>query len=153
MTGSVYQLINGIFLLMTFLGCRLVWGTYQSVRVYQDVWNSLFHTPAAAGKSAIPIHEGVMRFAGEEYVPVWLAFTYLGSNIILNTLNFYWFGKMIEALRKRFTPPKDVKEKPIATKNIESNGSVRIGVDQTEVRRRRVVEVDAEDEYEPAALT
>jgi hypothetical protein len=172
MTGSVYQLINGIFLLMTFLGCRLVWGTYQSVRVYQDVWNSLFHTPAtaaihydmmnttssaaleaAAGKSAIPIHEGIMRFAGEEYVPVWLTFTYLGSNIILNTLNFYWFGKMIEALRKRFTPPKDVKEKPIATKNIESNGSVRVGVDQTEVRRRRVVEADAEDEYEPAALT
>jgi len=153
MTGSVYQLINGIFLLMTFLGCRLVWGTYQSVRVYQDVWNSLFHTPAAAGKSAIPIHEGIMRFAGEEYVPVWLAFTYLGSNIILNTLNFYWFGKMIEALRKRFTPPKDVKEKPIATKSIESNGSVRVDVDQTEVRRRRVVEVDAEDEYEPAALT
>ena len=153
MTGSVYQLINGIFLLMTFLGCRLVWGTYQTVRVYQDVWNSLFHTPAAAGKSAIPIHEGIMRFAGEEYVPVWLAFTYLGSNIILNTLNFYWFGKMIEALRKRFTPPKDVKEKPIATKSIESNGSVRVDVDQTEVRRRRVVEVDAEDEYEPAALT
>jgi hypothetical protein len=153
MTGSVYQLINGVFLLMTFLGCRLVWGTYQSVRVYQDVWNSLFHTPAAAGKSAIPIHEGIMRFAGEEYVPVWLAFTYLGSNIILNTLNFYWFGKMIEALRKRFTPPKDVKEKPIATKSIESNGSVRVDVDQTEVRRRRVVEVDAEDEYEPAALT
>jgi hypothetical protein len=172
MTGSVYQLINGIFLLMTFLGCRLVWGTYQSVRVYQDVWNSLFHTSAtaaihydmmnttssaaleaAARQSAIPIHEGIMRFAGEEYVPVWLAFTYLGSNIILNTLNFYWFGKMIEALRKRFTSPKDVKEKPIATKGIESNGSVRVGVDQTEVRRRRVVEVDVEDEYEPAALT
>ena len=77
-----------------------------------------------------------------------------GSNIVLNTLNFYWFGKMIEALRKRFTPQKDKKkEKPIATKSFESNGSVKIGIDQTEVRRRKVVEVDAEEEYEPATLT
>lgn len=172
MTGSVYQLINGILLLITFLGCRLVWGTYQSVRVYQDVWSSLFHTPAAAaihfdvmnntssaaldaaaGRSAIPIHESVMRFAGEEYIPVWLAFTYLGSNIILNTLNFYWYGKMIEAIRKRFQPPKDVKEKSIARKSVNANGSVKINVDQTEIRRRRAVGVDAEAEYEPAALT
>lgn len=173
MTGSLPQLVNGIFLLITFFCCRLIWGTYQSIRVYQDVWNSLFHTPAparihygvmnstnsavleaAAGKSGVPIHEGIMRFAGEEYVPIWLAFTYLGSNIVLNTLNFYWFGKMIEALRKRFTPQKDKKkDKPIATKSVESNGSVKIGVDQTEVRRRKVVEVDADEEYEPATLT
>jgi hypothetical protein len=173
MTGSLPQFINGIFLISTFFGCRLVWGTYQSVRVYQDVWNSLHHTPAAAGidygvinstssaaldaavgRSAVPIHDGIMRFAGEEDVPFWLAFTYLGSNIILNTLNFYWFGKMIEALRKRFTPQKDKKkEKAIATKSIQSNGAVRIDVDQTEIRRRRVVEVDAEEEDESATLS
>lgn len=172
MTGSLPQFINGIFLTGTFFCCRLVWGTYQSVRVYQDVWNSLHHTPAAAGilydvmnstssaaldaaagRSAMPLHDGIMRFAGEEYVPFWLAFTYLGSNIILNTLNFYWFGKMIEALRKRFTPQKDKKDKAIATKTIQSNGSVRIDVDQTEVRRRRVVEVDADEEDESATLS
>ncbi len=172
MTGSVSQLVNGIVLLITFFCCRLIWGTYQSIRVYQDVWNSLFHTPAAAeihynvmnttssaaldaaaGKSAIPVHGGIMRFAGEEYVPIWLAMTYLSSNLVLNTLNFYWFGKMIEALRKRFTPQKDIKKgKPVATKSVESNGPIKIDVDQTEVRRRNVPGADAEDEYEPASL-
>jgi hypothetical protein len=61
---------------------------------------------------------------------------------------------MIEALRKRFTPQKDKKkEKAIATKSIQSNGAVRIDVDQTEIRRRRVVEVDAEEEDESATLS
>lgn len=142
MTGSRAQLYNGIALLITFFSCRLVWGTYQSIRVYQDVWNALHHAPAT-GKGAVPTADGIMRFAGEEYVPVWLAITYLGSNIVLNTLNFFWFGKMIEAVRKRFTPQKETKkEKAIAMKSTGANGSVKIGVDQTEVRRRRVVEED-----------
>ena len=148
-------------LLFTFFSCRLVWGTYQSVRVYQDVWRALHHQPAAAtihfdalnnatsagldaaaGKSAAPIHDGIMQFAGEEFVPLWLAFTYLGSNVVLNTLNFYWFGKMIDAVRKRFQPPKEQrrKEKAIATKTTGADGKVRIDVDETEVRRRNVVE-------------
>jgi len=161
MTGSKPQLYNGLMLLFTFFCCRLVWGTYQSLRVYQDVWRALHHKPAAAtihfdalnngtsagldaaaGKSAAPIHGGIMQFAGEEYVPLWLAFTYLGSNVVLNTLNFYWFGKMIEAVRKRFQPPKEQrrKEKAIATKTTGADGKVRIDVDETEVRKRIVVE-------------
>ena len=161
MTGSKPQLYNGLMLLFTFFCCRLVWGTYQSVRVYQDVWRALHRRPAAAtihfdalnnttsaaldaatGKSAAPIHDGIMQFAGEEFVPLWLAFTYLGSNVVLNTLNFYWFGKMIDAVRKRFQPPKEQrrKEKAIAAKTTGADGKVRIGVDETEVRRRRVVE-------------
>ena len=35
---------------------------------------------------------------------MWLAITYLTSNVVLNSLNFYWFGKMIETVRKRFKP-------------------------------------------------
>ena len=150
-----------------FFSCRLVWGNYQSVRVYQDVWAALHHQPAAAsihldaltnntmaaheaaeGKSAAPIHgDGIMQFAGEEFVPVWLAFTYLGSNIILNTLNFYWFGKMIDTVRKRFQPPKETrrKEKAIATRSTGANGTVKIDIDETEVRRRKAVEEIDED--------
>jgi len=163
MTGSKPQLYNGIALLFTFFSSRLVWGTYQSVRVYQDVWAALHHKQAtagihldalangtsavldaASGNSAAPIHNDIMRFAGEEYVPLWLAFTYLGSNVVLNTLNFYWFGKMIETVRKRFQPPKEQrkKEKAIATRSTGANGKVRIDVDETEVRRRNVVEDD-----------
>ena len=170
MTGSRAQLYNGIMLLFVFFGCRLVWGTYQSVRVYQDVWAALHHTPAAAsvhldalasnntaaaldaaaGNSAAPIHGDIMQFAGEEYVPLWLAFSYLGSNIILNTLNFYWFGKMIETVRKRFQPPKAErrKEKAMATRSTGANGTVRIDVDETEIRRRIIV-----DDEPIAALT
>src|SRR5271170_6240784 len=61
MTGSRAQLYNGLVLLFTFFCCRLVWGTYQSVRVYQDIWNAIHHTPAA-----LPIHDDIMRFAGDE---------------------------------------------------------------------------------------
>jgi len=76
-----------------------------------------------------------MRFAGEEYVPVWLAFIYMGSNIILNTLNFFWFGKMIETVRKRFQPPKNTSD--VTVKRTTGNGKVKIGVDSTNVRRRK----------------
>jgi hypothetical protein len=160
MTGSRAQLYNGIALLTTFFCCRLVWGTYQSVRVYQDVWQALNHTPAAAnihfdafnathanasaihdaeiGKSALPLHDGIMRFAGEEYVPVWLAIVYMGSNVVLNTLNFFWFGKMIETVRKRFQPPKEKKADNVTTtRSTSSNGKVTVGVDSTSVRRRK----------------
>jgi len=147
MTGSRPQLINGILLLITFFSCRLVWGTYQSVRVYQDVWTALHHTPVlspsagvqpdAFNSTAAALGEsGMMRFAGDESVPVWLAVTYLGSNVILNTLNFYWFGKMIEAVRKRFTGP--VSKEKAGTKKVTQNGRRKITADETEVRRRRV---------------
>ena len=50
-----------------------------------------------------------MRFAGDYDMPAWLAVVYLSSNVVLNTLNFYWFGKMIETIKKRFAESKDKK--------------------------------------------
>ena len=50
-----------------------------------------------------------MRFAGYYDMPVWLAVVYLSSNVVLNTLNFYWFGKMIETIKKRFVESRDKK--------------------------------------------
>lgn len=50
-----------------------------------------------------------MRFAGDYPMPTWLAVVYLSSNVVLNTLNFYWFGKMIETIKKRFAESKDKK--------------------------------------------
>ena len=121
MTGSRAQWYNGILLLASFFSCRLLWGTYQSIRVYQDVWAGLHHEglPLASLHSnstvgletPLPLGAGtgVMRFAHETHVPVWLASTYLGSNVVLNSLNFYWFGKMIETVKKRFRVPADRK--------------------------------------------
>ena len=113
MTGSRPQWYNGMFLLSSFFCCRLLWGTYQSIRVYQDVWAALHFDPLTRSSKAIfePDAESadIMRFAGEYSMPAWLAVVYLSSNVVLNTLNFYWFGKMIETIKKRFVESKDKK--------------------------------------------
>jgi TLC domain len=33
--------------------------------------------------------------------PLWLVGMYLVSNLLLNSLNLYWFSKMIDSLRRR----------------------------------------------------
>ncbi|KAF2465565.1 DUF887-domain-containing protein [Lindgomyces ingoldianus] len=117
MTGSKIQFYNGIMLLLTFFSCRLMWGSYQSVRVFYDVYRALtaghptindpelgkFNNRTTA--SELVHGDEIMQFAGDQFVPVWLAGCYLASNITLNGLNWFWFGKMIETLRKRFDPP------------------------------------------------
>ncbi|MCJ1310682.1 hypothetical protein MMC25_004348 [Agyrium rufum] len=136
MTGTLPQLINGIILASTFFCCRLLWGSYSSFRVLQDVWAAI-HNPGSvdlerevmegalglapsatdvAGLMAryhagtgMSVQEEIMAFAGERRVPLWLAVSYAVSNITLNSLNWVWFGKMIEALRKRFTPEEQEK--------------------------------------------
>ena len=116
MTGSRAQLVNGILLMASFFGCRLVWGSYQTFLIYQDIWAAVqapgqtvvSHAGSPKARTLPSLHAGseVMRFAGDQTVPLWLACTYLGSNTVLGLLNFYWFGKMVEALRKRFAPAK-----------------------------------------------
>ena len=44
-------------------------------------------------------------FGPEQFVPVWIPLIYLLSNLTLNGLNIFWFGKMIETIRTRFDPP------------------------------------------------
>lgn len=112
MTGGKAQLVNGIALLATFFGSRLVWGTYQSVKVYQDILAVLQHDAIDGLGSKAGIGEaGVMRFADGKVLPLWLAYTYLGSNSLLTVLNFYWFWRMIETVTKRFRSPPDQKPK------------------------------------------
>ena len=92
MTGSTAQLLNGIALITSFGRSRLLWVTYQSVRMYRDIW-AAFKTPGG-----LP-------------VPPWLAIAYVVSNTTLSVLNFYWFGKMIQALKKRFDKAEVQDEK------------------------------------------
>ena len=61
-----------------------MWGTWQSVSMWRDLW-VLGKSPGAG----LP-------------VPAWLAGVYVGSTALLAGLNFWWFGKMVQALRKRF---------------------------------------------------
>ncbi|THX85111.1 DUF887-domain-containing protein [Aureobasidium pullulans] len=151
MTGSIYQLINGIILISTFFFCRLVWGSVNSVLVFKDIWIAMqnggvvgldqnlglkygLDQPTAA---VIPQDqpffgsEDIMRYAGARTLPAWLALSYLASNIVLNVLNWYWFAKMIEALRKRFDPPfgtkrPEKKEKAVAVEEKTTEPEIEI---------------------------
>lgn len=88
MTGSNLQLYNGLTLMASFFGCRLVWGTYQTYLLTTDMIEAWRAGP----------------------VPRLLFGVYFLSNTTLTCLNFYWFSKMVEALRKRFEPKKDGEE-------------------------------------------
>lgn len=146
MTGGKAQWYNGMMLLLTFFCCRLVWGTYRSVHVYVDMWRALSQTWSASVSSSPldPVNINAQVFQTRDSslcmnedcakaqaqidkysgytasgTPTWLVVTYIVSNLILNTLNYYWFSKMIDTVLKRFRgPPKqdkkeDVKQEPL----------------------------------------
>ena len=109
MTGGKAQLINGIALLTTFSGSRLIWGTYQSVQVYQDLAHVL------RTRESVPQnwYDGskVMGYSDEPVLPLWLAYSYLISNTLLTVLNFYWFWRMIDTVMNRFRSPRENRAK------------------------------------------
>lgn len=134
MTGTKAQLYNGLILISMFFSCRLVWGTYQSFLVTRDIWTGLHHKPTVL--ATITPHDGqnytlpaqyaqTMQYVDESTgVPLWLAAVYVGSNLTLNSLNFYWFVKMIDAVRKRFTS----KEKETGPKK---ESDIKVDTDET----------------------
>ena len=143
LTGSKIQLYNGITLLATFFGCRLVWGTWQSGRVYVDMYHAVYSSPdagylAAAHGNATTFRDpnyNIMAFAVDaKPIPVWLAGTYVASNIVLNGLNWHWFFKMITAVKKRFEPPKETDGDAKGTSG-ESTGAAK-GKGAPGLRRR-----------------
>ena len=168
MTGTRLQLYNGLLLLGTFFGARLLWGTYQSLRVYQDVWAAIHFDSADPNMDHAVMVQGWrngtvgkdadMRFVTGDSVPAWLAGVYLGSNVVLNSLNYYWFGAMVRAVRKRFEPKKkeeadgEADEKPVVegveleipdgdldwTQAHRETGVDVLEVKRTEVKRRNV---------------
>lgn len=82
-TGSDLQFYNGVCLMSTFFGCRLVWGSYQTWLLSKDM---LF----------------AWQNRGTGPFPTWLFSLYFVANTTLTGLNFFWFGKMIDAMRRRF---------------------------------------------------
>ena len=118
MTGSRMQLTNGVVLLVTFFLFRLVWGPWQSMRVSLDVIRAYRYVNsndlalptlmAKHGNSTLTDMSHAVGPAAD--VPSWIVAVYLSSNVVLNVLNFYWFTKMITAIKKRFTGEKKAKE-------------------------------------------
>jgi hypothetical protein len=139
-------------LIGTFFCCRLVWGTWQTFNVFGDVRQAL-RTPgtlvtisketAAATTQSADERVEIMRFAGERIVPVWLALVYLGANLTLNALNWVWFAKMIETVRKRFKPKvEETKDDGLGgnetlKSEVDGFGEQVVTVEKTEVRKRR----------------
>jgi hypothetical protein len=122
LTGSSIQAINGALLTGTFFGCRLIWGNISSVLVFYDIFrgvrygNSQYlsgsqpsYTPAQLLAIIRDADGQRMAFASESHIPLWLAGIYLASNLTLNSLNIFWFGKMVATIRKRFDPPFGTK--------------------------------------------
>ena len=152
MTGSRGQFYNGIALLSTFFSCRLIWGTYQSAIVYVDMWKAVHTAPSpeyiAAAFSdpttAYDVNKNLMFFSRDaDTLPLWLAGTYIASNIVLNTLNWYWFFKMVSAVRKRFEPPKAGEKQALTTGPVTS-AKVATGVEaeKAPARRRRAPSIE-----------
>ncbi|KAF8643855.1 hypothetical protein AX16_008872 [Volvariella volvacea WC 439] len=79
-TGTTFQLVNGIALLASFFGVRIVYGGITSYYFYHTLRE---------------VHETV---------PLSYTLIYGLGNLLLQSLNWFWFTKMITALRKRFQP-------------------------------------------------
>jgi hypothetical protein len=84
------------------------------------MWKALHATPdagylaaaALAAKDAAladPNVNNMVHVTEATTLPAWLAGTYLLANVTLNSLNWFWFVKMIAAVRKRFEPAKEDK--------------------------------------------
>jgi hypothetical protein len=100
MTGSTVQWYNGVVLIIMFFSCRLVWGCWVTVHFFGDVWRTLRAGPMTAAEVG-KLGEGM---AVQNSLPLWMAVLFCVGNLGLTGLNFFWFSKMIEAVRKRFRP-------------------------------------------------
>ncbi|KAJ7510104.1 DUF887-domain-containing protein [Mycena galericulata] len=92
-TGSTLQIVNGALLTATFLSVRLVYGGFTSYQFFQ----TLYHGRHTISRTAIAI-TGV-------------------GNVLLQCLNWFWFMKMLAAMRKRFLPKKAGKQQNGAALN------------------------------------
>lgn len=125
LTGSTTQWYNGIVLIITFFSCRLAWGSYLTINFFKDVWTAI-----QADQEQQSISYGVVKPGGEvamqKMLPYWVAALFCAGNLGLTSLNFFWFSKMIEAVRKRFRPQEGgTKEDGQAAKSASGKVKVR----------------------------
>jgi TLC domain len=154
MTGTTLQLVNGIMLLVTFFGARLVYGSYISVCITKDIAravqfyrNTPNDPPLAASVfqySSNPAELEVVKYApANGYIPLFMVGSYLASNLVLHFLNIHWFGLMIGTLRRRFDRPFGTRSKEeIEVTTTEKDGvrTTAIESTQTELKQRPVAQ-------------
>ncbi|KAJ3364302.1 hypothetical protein GGF32_002273 [Allomyces javanicus] len=89
MTGTTIQLVNGIVFLATFFLARICFGFYSSYQFFVSV------------------------IAVLDQLPMALFLVYAVANVVLNTLNLYWFHAMIQSLRRRFASSQVRLDSPV----------------------------------------
>ncbi|GLC37227.1 hypothetical protein PLESTB_000993600 [Pleodorina starrii] len=75
--NSVIYVVNGLMMVAAFFGCRIAWGYYQSYMLVTDVVGERYR-------------------AGSSF-PVAATVGYCLVAVVMNTLNTYWFVKMVAA--------------------------------------------------------
>ncbi|TFK42345.1 TLC domain-containing protein [Crucibulum laeve] len=98
-TGTNFQLINGILLLCTFFGVRLVYGGTISIKFFLTLLDVR--------------HD----------IPLTYTLVYGLGNAVLQGLNWMWFTKMIAALKKRFQGTSAERAKLVRVEEEESGYS------------------------------
>lgn len=85
----------------TYISARLLWGTYNSYRL----WTLLLPSSTNFSPKALIARS----------TPLWIRLLYLALNILMNSLNFFWFRLMLKALLKRFKPsaPEGAEKRPV----------------------------------------
>lgn len=102
MTGTPAQWYNGITLMVTFFCCRLVYGSYLSFVFFNDLWTAFNAKHVITTQLEFSTTEKPSSM--DHSLPFWFGPIFLIIDTTLMSLNFYWFSKMIEAVRKRFRP-------------------------------------------------
>lgn len=90
------QKINGLFLLSTFFFSRIVWGFVQAYFAFSDMFL------------------GAVTY--ERTHPIWADGGILLSNVALNTLNVYWFYKMLRLAKRALATGSGSAQKTAAAK-------------------------------------
>ncbi|CAD7698007.1 unnamed protein product [Ostreobium quekettii] len=85
--------VNGLTMMASFFGCRIVWGTYVSYKFF--VLSALYLGDPA--QSHMHLTFWVLR----------------GVCVGLSGLNLYWFGKMVEKAFELLAPKKPPKAVPV----------------------------------------
>ncbi|KAF5380871.1 hypothetical protein D9615_004148 [Tricholomella constricta] len=99
-TGSTAQLVNGFFLLSAFFSVRLIYG----------------------GKVSYDFLQTLIQVRHE--VPLAYILVYGLGNVVLTSLNWFWFYKMISALRRRFhDTDKAPKEQRRLVRGVQPKGN------------------------------
>lgn len=65
----------------SYVGARLIWGGYNSYKLYFVLFSSV---------------------SGDQRVPGSIKYLYAALNVLMNSLNLFWFRAMVLALKKRY---------------------------------------------------